>query len=235
MHPLPLSPVNSHSDSHNPGGQDAGGQRAILSTGCGKESVKGRLLHTCLDEACLLRTREVGVGSSVHSTITLAGPGPRDGTSMAGALTCNAPCQPHCIGTGPCAGFRCDPLPQKHIGNKVEAISQDVPHQHGAGSRYSPVRPSVRTMVAMQCTGPWYAATALDLNPRLTEKTGGRLCQMTRQVRDWPAPGTTGSTVPSQHGSFIFTKLSVALGSLHQNSEAPGRSSGNLYTRSETR
>lgn len=163
MHPLPLSPVNSHSDSHNPGGQDAGGQRAILSTGCVKKSVKGRLLHTCLDEACLLRTREVGVGSSVHSTITLAGPGPRDGTSMAGALTCNAPCQPHCIGTGPCAGFRCDPLPQKHIGNKVEAISRDVPHQHGAGSPVQPcqaLRPhngcnAVHwSLVCCHCPGP---------------------------------------------------------------------------------
>ena len=40
-----------------------GGQRAILSPRCG--TVKGRLLHIWLDEACLLRNGKVVVGSSL--------------------------------------------------------------------------------------------------------------------------------------------------------------------------
>lgn len=41
-------------------------------------------------------------------------------------------------------------------------------------------------------------------------------------------------TILSQCGSLLSTKLSVTLGNFHQNSEAPGRSPGNLYTRLDT-
>lgn len=55
-----------------------------------------------------------------------------------------------------------------------------------------------------------------------------------RLARPWHHSQSIPLTVPTQHRSFSFTKLSVTLSNLHQNSEAPGRSPGNLYTRLET-
>lgn len=108
--------------------------------------------------------------------------------------------------------------------------------------RYRPARPSVRTIVAMQWIGPWYAAcspraTALGFNPWLAEKTGRRWWQVTRQVRDWPAPDIIASSSLDSiqsHNSFVFTKVSVTFGSGHQSFETPTKSLGNTYTRLET-
>lgn len=59
------------------------------------------------------------------------------GISMV-ALTCHATGQPHGTGVGACAGLRCDPVIQEHIGNEVEAVAWDIPQQHGTNT---PVHP----------------------------------------------------------------------------------------------